>query len=573
MSDIWKSGESCGILQMEKETSTTKANSPRGGDAKSRVSQRWLEHRKMNEKHYNHPKTTKPGENRRVFSVFQGLRTSDCSIWSQTHVGFIVLCLFFVCAIQTVFAQEATITDLGDFGGPDSYALDVNDQAQVAGMAADVSLMYMRPFVWEDGVLTDLGTLGGSYGEANAINQNEQVAGFSYTEAGLFADTWHAFLWDAGSMVDLGTLGGTYSSALAVNDQAAVAGFSYVAGDNEYRAFLWIDGVITDLGTLGGFHSVAEDINNSRMVVGWASTPDHKEHAFLYADGLMTDLGTLGGTRSEASAINQAGQVAGWAMTATEAQHAFLFIDGVMTDLGTLGGTSSAALGMNDNGQVVGWSLTATGERHAFLWENGVMTDLQDLLPADHTWEVITDANAVNASGQIAGWGILAGVYRAFLLSLPVLDEEPVLMTIAERFDHLRMSVTDLNLHRFAKKWLLRRLDDAEALLSKPEKKKCKKHHEEGKDKDKKHHKKGKDKKHHKKDHLDKHAVKHYAAILKSLGHRAPNNTARAIVHLEVFKSYIMLMRSRLIDLDSADSLIQETDTLIDAISTGETGQ
>src|ERR1700722_15733325 len=59
----------------------------------------------------------------------------------------------------------------------------------------------------------------------------------------------------------------------------------------------------------------------------------------------------------------------------------------VVTDLTPLGGGSSQANAVNANGQVVGWYSLASGAQHAFSWQAGVMVDLGTLGggPADYS--------------------------------------------------------------------------------------------------------------------------------------------------------------------------------------------
>ncbi len=112
----------------------------------------------------------------------------------------------------------------------------------------------------------------------------------------------------------------------------------------------------------------------------------------------LTDLGTLGGANSDALAINSAGQIVGWADT-SGGSAAFVYSGGSMTNLGTLGGSQSTATGINDAGQIVGSSLLSDNTTtHAFLYNGGTLADLTAA-----TAGALVSANAINASGQIAG--------------------------------------------------------------------------------------------------------------------------------------------------------------------------
>src|SRR5262249_11195040 len=98
----------------------------------------------------------------------------------------------------------------------------------------------------------------------------------------------------------------------------------------------------------------------------------------------VVDLGSLGGA-SAAEAVNVGGQVVGQAYLAgNETYHAFSWQSATgMVDLGTLGGLNSDAKALNATGQIAGWaeSLDAAGHgiAHAALWQNGVATDLGTL--------------------------------------------------------------------------------------------------------------------------------------------------------------------------------------------------
>jgi probable HAF family extracellular repeat protein len=143
--------------------------------------------------------------------------------------------------------------------------------------------------------------------------------------------------------------------------------------------------------------------------------------------GSMTDIGTLGGVRSGAYGINSAGEIVGDAWTTQGNRRAFLYTNGVMMNLGTLGGAENAsysyATGINDRRQVVGTSWTDGSDPHAFLFEEGRIVDLISLVVPDSRWTSLIEVT-INNDSQIAGVGIIDGLYHAFLMS-PVAIPEP----------------------------------------------------------------------------------------------------------------------------------------------------
>src|SRR4051794_14330794 len=73
-----------------------------------------------------------------------------------------------------------------------------------------------------------------------------------------------------------------------------------------------------------------------------------------------------------------------------------------VTDLGTLGGTVSEANGINASGQVVGWS-SLPGGTFAFLYSDGAMHNLGTL---GGTGSI---AWGINDSGEIVGESMIVG--------------------------------------------------------------------------------------------------------------------------------------------------------------------
>jgi probable HAF family extracellular repeat protein len=122
----------------------------------------------------------------------------------------------------------------------------------------------------------------------------------------------------------------------------------------------------------------------------------------------MVDLGTPFGTHSEARGLSDAGLVVGkgganWAATWSGGWNVL----GVLPPGGM--GWESQAVAVNASGQVAGWSDVAGG-RHAFLWDNGVMADLGTLGSSQSV------ACGINDDRAVAGYSDTTdGCSRAFL--------------------------------------------------------------------------------------------------------------------------------------------------------------
>jgi len=290
---------------------------------------------------------------------------------------------------HAVLWQNDKIHDLGTLGGASSYAATLNDLGQITGVALNnvpdpfsllglgsaTTLTQTRGFLWQNGKMQDLGTLGGPDTWAVFVNDRGQVAGTSYTSDVADPNTGTppvgVFLWENGKMKDLGNLGGNngllgaYSIVNALNNHGQVTGLMVAPDDQSVRAFLWNGERLSDLGTLGGSSSDAEGINDAGEVAGVANLPgDQANHGFLWRNGVMTDLGTLGGDPcSAALSINSKGQVVGasesFAGGCNEWTTAFLWENGgPIVDLNALVPSGSgvhlfAGFWTNDGGEIV----------------------------------------------------------------------------------------------------------------------------------------------------------------------------------------------------------------------------
>jgi probable HAF family extracellular repeat protein len=290
---------------------------------------------------------------------------------------------------HAVLWKNDQILDLGTLGGVSSFASTLNNRGQVTGVALNdvpdpysilglgsvTTLTQTRGFLWQSGKMDDLGTLGGPDSWAVFVNDRGQVAGTSYTSYIVDPNTGTppvgVFLWENGKMTDLGNLGGdngllgAYSIVNGLNNRGQVVGWMMIAGNQFAHAFRWDEGKLSDLGTLGGTTSVAEGINDAGDVVGVSTLPgDQTNDGFLWRNGVMTDLGTVAGDPcSAALSVNSRGQVVGASESAAggcnEWTTALLWEDGGPSiDLNSLVSSGSGAhlfagFWANEGGEIV----------------------------------------------------------------------------------------------------------------------------------------------------------------------------------------------------------------------------
>jgi probable HAF family extracellular repeat protein len=144
---------------------------------------------------------------------------------------------------HAVLWENNQILDLGTLGGVSSFAESLNNRGQVMGVALNdvpdpysilglgsgTTLTQTRGFLWQHGQMRDLGTMGGPDTWAVFVNDRGQVAGTSFTSYDVDPLTGTppvgVFLWENGKMKDIGNLGGDNGllGALALSAASIIA--------------------------------------------------------------------------------------------------------------------------------------------------------------------------------------------------------------------------------------------------------------------------------------------------------------------------------------------------------------
>jgi probable HAF family extracellular repeat protein len=300
------------------------------------------------------------------------------------------------------------IEDLGSLGGSQMSGMAINQLGQVAGYGLD-ALGTLRAFSSSNS-LTDITPMWASTASASGLTASGQIVGSTFV-------TGHsqATLWSNGTAQVIGGLGGPDSYAMAINDGNQIAGMA-TTPQGQGRAVIYSNGGVQDVSLPGSSWASAYGINASGAIAGYAMNANGVFQAYTWSPaGGYTSLGTLGGRDSYAFGINNQGQVAGNSNVSNGYAHAFIYDGTGLHDLGTLGGSSSYAYGINDAGSVVGYSSLATAQAHAFILVGGILFDLNSLVSNLTGWE-LTQAYAINNSGQLTGTGLFEGVEHAFRL-------------------------------------------------------------------------------------------------------------------------------------------------------------
>ena len=168
-----------------------------------------------------------------------------------------------------------------------------------------------------------------------------------------------------------------------------------------------------------------------RVIASWTA-PDQAEHGCIWQAGQLVDLGPLpGGRQTRANGMNADGVVVGWSTSATPATTtAVRWVNGQPAPLNAPpGAVISEAVAINAAGQIAGYAMLSDGMNRALLWDGPGVTDLGPLAESVDTgypgtgpgvWdEMNPNPNppimGLNDQGQVAWTGVAdEGVWHPF---------------------------------------------------------------------------------------------------------------------------------------------------------------
>jgi probable HAF family extracellular repeat protein len=351
---------------------------------------------------------------------------------SSRHRAFVAL-LAILPAFSVALAQTYRIQTLSPPNpNGDSLGHGINDAGIVVGRGLTLGGAY-RALRWDNGTPIDLGALPGfnSRSKAYGISNTNHIVGHS-GESCIPADPT---LWAAGQILGLHDVARLSVEVYRINDAGIAVGEGYDSCTRPWNntAFQWTGNAVSLLPPRSGdLESGAYGINNSGVVAGFSGDSSGEAHmrACRWDNGIASLIPDLGGDHSIAFAINDLAQFAGYSRTPSGDFRAFFFDGTTAIDLGTLPGYDhSNAIGLSNDGTVIGFAFNGTGDallypnfypddsQRACIWRAGQIRDALDLIPAGSSWTSLNALLDINEHGQITGYGVRGGRYRAFLLT------------------------------------------------------------------------------------------------------------------------------------------------------------
>ncbi|HYR86951.1 MAG TPA: hypothetical protein VE422_22890 [Terriglobia bacterium] len=337
-------------------------------------------------------------------------------------------------------AQYYEIRDLGTLPNQISSApSDINNAGTITGNSGN------RAFMYKNCTMMDIGTLAGTQFSAEKISEEGQIVGFYRRMDGVkraFSRTSSGIMVDAGGAANLeetATAIGGWGIPVGVESLAAGLngnGVYYFGGTTYPLQKFYLDP--TNPYSYGFVTSVADASENWRILghlkafgtdIGLISAPAFgawtriqgfyiPSNAPIIAARIQVFTTPKITASIRPKAMNRKGQIVGEAGDGLI--RAFLSNDPTQPaiDLGSLGDDTQPTIAndINYNGWVVGLSFRSIASGPlAFLHDGVTMIDLNTRLLNGAGWQ-LTEATAINDTGQIVGIGIHNDQVHGFLL-------------------------------------------------------------------------------------------------------------------------------------------------------------
>jgi probable HAF family extracellular repeat protein len=301
-------------------------------------------------------------------------------------------------------ANSYTIVDLGGYMIPSR----IDKHGDIAGWAASQVAYVYRGKGWH--------RLGcGGQAAAIGIDAKGDTVGYSDSSPMLWPRA-------GGCMALPMPAGATSGIARGIAADGTVVGHFSLPNDGVHtHCFIdRPDGTSQDLGLVGtGLSCDVGGIGRQSQVVGTAdTTPEGASRAFVWQDGQFQFPALLpGASTSAGSAINVHGHVVGTDFMASGGSHAFLWTGGHPMDLDPSGSHyKTIANDISDGGEIVGYGVSnVNGPVRAIRFAGGEVVPLESEVPDLGGWRLIY-VYAVNAAGEIVGYGQLDGKWHGFML-------------------------------------------------------------------------------------------------------------------------------------------------------------